>query len=174
MKYSDIEKFTKNGNYRVNIAWSQLEHALHRYLNEHISPLNLNPEYQRGHVWTEEQKIAYVEFKLKDGQGSDIIYLNCPGWMIDFRGPFELVDGKQRIQAVLDFLNNKIKVFGCYYSEFKGRIPSHADFVFIVNDLTKKSDVLNWYIQINTGGTPHTDEEINKVKSMLVKILNEL
>jgi hypothetical protein len=32
--------------------------------------------------------------------------------MDDFRGPMELVDGKQRVTAVLEFQENKFKVFG--------------------------------------------------------------
>jgi hypothetical protein len=29
-------------------------------------------------------------------------------------------------------------------------------------------DVLNWYIEINSGGTPHTEEEIKLVQGLLV------
>ena len=30
-----------------------------------------------------------------------------------------------------------------------------------------EEDVLTWYIEMNTGGTPHTKEEIDKVKQLL-------
>jgi hypothetical protein len=36
-----------------------------------------------------------------------------------------------------------------------------------VNSLLTKADVLRWYIQFNAGGTPHTAEEIEKVKALL-------
>ncbi len=40
---------------------------------------------------------------------------------------------------------------------------------FQVNDLLTREEVLQWYIDLNTGGTDHTDEEINRVKEMLKK-----
>ena len=38
--------------------------------------LQLNPEFQRGHVWTEEQQIAWVEYYLRGGKSGNTIYLN--------------------------------------------------------------------------------------------------
>jgi hypothetical protein len=32
-----------------------------------------------------------------------------------------------------------------------------------------RADVMRWYLQVNYGGTPHTDEELNKVRSMLAE-----
>lgn len=36
-----------------------------------------------------------------------------------------------------------------------------------VNDLKTRDEVLQWYIDINAGGTPHTKEEIERVRAML-------
>jgi hypothetical protein len=166
MKFSDILQMTKPSNYRVNVGWKYLKKHIGRDRNP---PFDINPDFQRGHVWTKEQKIAYVEFKLKGGSGSDIIQTNCPGWMNDFRGPYVLVDGKQRLTAVLDFLDDKLPVFNHYYSEFEGRIPHTCDFIWCVNDLETKKEVLAWYVELNTGGTLHTKEEIDKVLEMIRK-----
>ena len=35
-----------------------------------------------------------------------------------------------------------------------------------INSLKSKKDVLKWYLQINDGGTPHTKEEIERVKKL--------
>ena len=35
---------------------------------------------------------------------------------------------------------------------------------FNVASLKKESEVVLWYINFNSGGTPHTEEEINRVK----------
>jgi len=79
-----------------------------------------------------------------------------------------IVDGKQRINAVLDFLNNKIKAFGYYHSEYEGKfISTSCMFDVYVADLKHKKDVLQWYIDMNTGGTTHTSDEIIFVKSLL-------
>jgi len=167
MKFTDIQRLTESAHYRVNQAWQDLEGTLNRYFDKELTPLNIDPDFQRGHVWTKKQQIAYVEFKLRGGEGSDIIYFNCPGWMDDFRGPFELVDGKQRLQAARRFINNKIPAFGKYRKEYEGRIPSYCDFIFAINNLKTRKEVLQWYLEMNSGGTPHTKKELEKVKLML-------
>lgn len=170
MKFRTIQRFTRNPNYQIHVSWESLIEQLEHWTNERLAPLDLNPEFQREYVWTEEQKIAYIEFKLKGGQGSDRIYFNCVGWGFTFDGPFVLVDGKQRISAVLNFINGKIPAFGHYFSEFEDKIPFEIGFIFCVNDLKTEKEVLQWYIDMNTGGTVHTKEEIEKVKNMIENI----
>lgn len=36
-----------------------------------------------------------------------------------------------------------------------------------INNLKSKKEVLQWYIDMNAGGTPHTNEEINRIKKMI-------
>ena len=146
-----------------------------KYLKQRIEEwiaedrLQLNPDFQRGHVWTEEQQVNYIEFLLKGGQSSRVIYFNHPGWMTGFKGDFVCVDGLQRLTAVIRFLGNEIKVFGCYYKDFEGNMPNDLDLLFNVNNLKTKKEVLKWYLEMNSSGTIHTDDELNKVKNMLSK-----
>ncbi len=169
MKFVNIPQLTKPGNYKINVGWNSLEDCITRYTNEYeVAKLDMNPDFQRAHVWTTEQQRAFVEFKLRGGQGSDLIMFNCVGWMNDFRGPFVLVDGKQRLEAVLKFLRNELSIFNGYFMkdfEDPGRL-SRVDFVFMINDLPTRADVLQWYIDINVGGTVHTQDEIDRVKAL--------
>jgi hypothetical protein len=165
VKYSEIKSYTSEGNYDVNSSW---EYFFEQYFKREYGPiLNDSPDYQRGHVWTENQQIKYIEHILKGGKQGKNIYLNCPGWMRDFKGPFEVVDGKQRIHAVRRFLNNEIKVFDHYYREFEGRLPYWVDFVVHINDLKTREEVLTWYLEMNEGGTVHTQEELNTVRELI-------
>ena len=169
-KFQDIKKMTRDGSYSIHVPWDLMLDHFGRWMNEDkgTAPLDINPEFQRGHVWTEEQQIAYVEFKLRGGVGSDEIRFNCAGWMSSFKGPFVLVDGKQRIEAVRRFLQDEIKIFGHYHSEYTDDMRMFdARFTVKVNDLESMKDVLKWYLEMNTGGTPHTKEEIDKVREML-------
>jgi len=99
------------------------------------------------------------------------IYWNGPDWNKDFRGPLEIVDGKQRINAVIEFLHNKIKAFGYTLSELGGREALHFthEFIFHIGNLESRKEILQWYIDMNIGGSIHTDEEIKKVKKLLSK-----
>jgi len=168
MKFTDIPKYTKVGNYEVNMGWDFIPEKLESWKERDLA-LDLNPDFQRGHVWTDEQRVAWIEYKLAGGPGADTIYFNCPGWMNDFKGPFEIVDGLQRLTALLMFMNDKIRAYGKYYSEFEGRIPPECDLKFNINNLKTRKEVLTWYIQMNSAGTPHSEEEIDRVKDLLEK-----
>ncbi len=167
MRFQDIPQFTRDGHYQVNVSWDFLETHL-AHLNEG-QKLDLNPDFQRGHVWNESKQRAFVEFCLKGGRGSSLLRFNCPGWMKDFRGPMVLVDGKQRLEAVRKFMRNELAIFdGHKFGDFTDRLRmTTADFIFMVNDLDTRKEVLQWYLDINSGGVVHTQKELDKVRSLL-------
>lgn len=170
MKYSDIPMFTRDGDYEVNIPLEYLEGKIKEFEKDYS--LELNPDFQRGNVWTEEQQIAYVEFYLRGGKTARVIYFNCPYWTdyepekYDFG--MQCVDGLQRLTALRRFINNEIKAFDTYHKDFEGSPRMCNDGLrFNINDLKTRKEVLQWYLDMNNGGTVHTKEEINKVKRMI-------
>jgi uncharacterized protein with ParB-like and HNH nuclease domain len=165
LNFKDIIKYTKKGSYEIHLDWDSISDYIERKTTN--LKLDINPDFQRGHVWTFDQCVAYVEYKLSGGPDAEILYFNCVGWMHDYRGPFVLVDGLQRLNAVRLFLDNKNRAFGHYYSEFTG--PLQCQFKFNINNLKSRAEVLNWYIQMNSTGIPHTDKEISRVKELLQK-----
>ena len=164
-----IKKLTQRPVQRYNVEWRFLEENLARWTCEKsLAPLNLDPEFQRLHVWTEDQQTKYVEFILNGGQTGKEIYFNCVGWSSSYEGPFVIVDGKQRLQAVRQFLTNQLPIFGGFYKkDIGGYLPSNAEFLFNINNLSSEAEVIRWYLEMNTGGTPHTPAEIEKAKQLL-------
>ena len=156
-----------NPHYRITMSLGCLEGALARYIIKF--DLDLNPDFQRNYVWTLQQQINYVEFIFKNPPTGREIYLNCPGWMNDLRGQMTIVDGKQRINATVCFLQNKVPIFnGRFFKDFEDGIGmSEPSLFFNINNLNKRKDILQWYIDLNTGGTVHTEDEIDKVKKLL-------
>lgn len=175
MHFSDIEQFTKSGDYEINVPLVSLKRTLKLW--EEDGGLELNPDFQRGHVWNEEQQIAFVEFLLKGGITARVIYFNSPAWSrqeshSDLDEKVLCVDGLQRLTACLRFVEDEIKVFGHKFSEFEGSPRIMHDLKFNVNDLQTRAEVLKWYIEFNTGGTVHTKEELDRVKAMLEAEVN--
>ena len=169
MDFKDIPQFTTDGNYRIDVSLRSLKEEIERYTSDKHK-LNMNPDFQREHVWDQEKQIKFVEFILKGGTSARIIYFNHPGWMRSFKGEFVLVDGKQRLEAALKFLDNKLPIFdGLYYKDFTGHFPLSTRLTFCVNDLKTRKEVLQWYLDLNTGGVVHTDEEIERVRNLLEK-----
>lgn len=167
--FSVIPKLTNSNHcYCVAVTWDYLIEDVERYTTKY--GLQLNPDFQRGNVWTKEQQIAFVEFKLRGGSASDNILINHKGWGSDYKGDMVLVDGLQRLTAVMAFLNNEIQAFGHYRNEYSDQYYLKSlYFNFVVNTLQTRKDVLNWYVELNSGGTVHTEAEINRVKQLIQK-----
>lgn len=167
----DIPKFTDWGNYTVDISWDYLEQKLEEYIQDN---LQLEPDFQRGHVWSTKNQISYVEFCLKGGKSGRDILFNNPNWS-RYRSTkyndFVLVDGLQRITAVSKFMKNELAVFnGNYFKDFIDipRVTLRGQrFKFNINDLQTKKEVLQWYLDLNSGGIVHEQEELNRVRKLL-------
>jgi hypothetical protein len=176
----EIPQLIQSGNWECDFALKELVDRITDMENEvsgGLTPLQMNPDFQRGHVWIEEQQIAYIEALLKGGaKNARTIYLNCPYWMDSPQRysykDFVCVDGLQRYTAIKKFVNNELKAFDSYLNEFEDvkRFNRTAFVKLNVNNLRTEKEVLQWYIEINEGGTPHTKEEIDKVKNMLEKL----
>ena len=165
MKFADISQLTSVGKYQANMP---LAYAV-EWIEEQTKNLRLqlNPDFQRGHVWTEEQPIKYIEYLLRGGQSARVIYFNHPGRMRDWKSEFVCVDGLQRLTAVMKFMNNEVPVFGTYLKDFEDKLPRNIDLLFNINNLKTRKEVLQWYLDFNSGGTVHTEDEINKVKRLI-------
>lgn len=57
-----------------------------------------------------------------------------------------------------------------YTYEDKLRLANDATMILNVNDLKSEKEVLQWYVDMNAGGTPHTSKEIERVKEMMKKL----
>jgi len=177
MKFDDIPQFTRSGNWECDFPYDYFVREINRMVKE--EGLQLNPDFQRGHVWTEEQQVKYIEFILKGGNTAKTVYFNHPSWEsggIAKKGEFVCVDGLQRITAIKQFIYNQIKVFGCYFDEYEDKKVFGRQLLGLkinVNSLQTKREVLQWYLEMNIMGTPHSEKEIDKVKSMINELKKE-
>ena len=160
-KFQEIPLITI-AKYKVDVMWNYLEKWINR------EEIDMDPDFQRGHVWTQKQKEQYIEWILRNGDSGRDIYFNHPGWFREWDGTMVVVDGKQRIEAVLGFLHNEVKAYGYYQNEYEDKWNNlHCAFHVHVADLKTRKEVLKWYLDMNTGGTVHTDKEVQKVKTLL-------
>lgn len=166
-RFRDIPQFTREGSYAVDCSLPFLVDWIQDEVKE---GLELNPDFQRGHVWTNEQEVAYIEFLLKGGRTGRDLYLNKPSWHTPGAdGAYDdyvCVDGLQRITAIQGFIENRFPVFGSFYREFEDRIGIMNTVRIHVNNLKTKKEVITWYIEMNSGGTPHAKSEIDRVTAL--------
>ena len=58
MRFSDIHKYTSCGNWEVHVRLTYLKENIDHWVS--TSNLQLNPDFQRGHVWTESNKLRML------------------------------------------------------------------------------------------------------------------
>jgi hypothetical protein len=168
MHFSDIPQFTRMGSWECDYSLASFVTFIEDAELE--EGLEMNPDFQRGHVWTEKQQVAYIEFLLKGGKTARVIYLNHAGWSKiskDGLDSFVCVDGLQRATAIKRFVKNEIKVFGFFYNQFEGNPRIMQGIKININELKTRKEVLQWYCEFNSGGTVHTEEEINRVRELI-------
>lgn len=138
--------------------------------------VELNPDFQRGHVWTERQQQYFIECVLRRLVGEDglTIRLNCPSWRntpsvdSDLLDQVVCIDGLQRLTAIRKFIAGDLSPFGLSYEELPQRILLRENtLVLSMHDFQYRKDLLQFYLDINGGGTVHTDDELNRVRGLL-------
>ncbi len=91
-------------NAEVRISRSQYSLLHLKRLYEDRGELVIDPEFQRNDVWSARQRSELIESVLM-GIPLPVIYL------FESRdGKKQVVDGRQRITAIIDFLNDKIRL----------------------------------------------------------------
>lgn len=165
----------------VNIGLVDLERTLETYVK--AENLVLEPDFQRGHVWSEAQQIAYCESFIRQA-------LNDSGRTITFNSAqnaeyafghtdmdsMVCVDGLQRLTAMRRLMKKEFKVFkkeldgGVYWDFFNDTrynlLSVGSGFLFQFLNIPYKKDVLAYYLAFNGAGTPHTENEIQRVWEM--------
>lgn len=137
--------------------------------------LNIDPDYQRGHVWSEGQSAAFVGHKLEGGDSPTLTIQRWSANPVD-----ELVDGRQRLLSILHFVEGHIPALlsdGHSYflrewsPEDQQIIPRSLDLILRarVVRLPTRADVLRFYLRLNRGGSIHTDTEIARVRTLLAE-----
>lgn len=111
--------------------------------------LTVNPEYQRGAVWSENQQKKLIDSVLR-GYPLPLIYLHHKKKTVAGmqREDLEIIDGQQRINALFKFGEGALKLFDPIKDDKTARFPnfiklapctwSHCDYLSLSDDLKKK------------------------------------
>lgn len=119
--------------YKVDYRLVDIEGGL-TFLAEGAS-LNLIPDFQRGHIWTQAQQERWIEAVLRGAIGSSglLIQFNAPDWSRDrhrnshrdLTNEVVCVDGLQRLTAARRFVAGEIRAFGLT-AQVKGLLEQAA------------------------------------------------
>ncbi len=137
--------------------------------------VDLNPVFQREHVWTEKQQVRFLENVLRRvcDDSCLTIRFNCPSWRENVSEHCNLLDqmvcldGLQRLTSIRKFIAGELDVFGIKYKSLPRRVLLRQLTVIIkMYDFQTKSELYDFYTDINEGGTPHTKEQLDRVRNL--------
>jgi uncharacterized protein with ParB-like and HNH nuclease domain len=144
MKFQNIPQVPKS-YYSTTIPLNGLIDNLEHYRESQEKlgyKFELNPDFQRGYVWTEQQQINYLEWIFRGGLSGRDIYFNHPKWMGSFKADMVCMDGLQRLTACIKFLNNEVPIFDTYFADFEDKIHHEPNLIFHVFNLPTRKDIL--------------------------------
>jgi hypothetical protein len=136
--------------------------------------------YQRGFVWTLEQKQLLIESVYK-GISCGVILVRKRSWgeleKLAAKGETELsftdiVDGKQRLNAIKQFLNEEITdMYGNYYSDLskhsQRKFTDHQLFQYAEMEDATDEETLYQFLKMNHEGVPQSKEHLDFVAKLL-------
>ena len=130
----------------VKQTWSILE----IYQKTKSGRLNLSPDYQRNNIWKIDKQTAFIESLFMGIIIPPIYVVEIPGTNMLEESSYEVVDGKQRLSTIKNFLTNEIALHEKsleYYTDWFGG-KKYTDITSEYKELTNAmlSSVLDIYV----------------------------
>ena len=145
--------------------------------------LILDPDFQRNEVWKNKQKSELIESILM-GIPIPLMYL-----FEDKNGKKQVVDGRQRISAILEFLEGHIKLTGLKIlsnlngsffndldTKLQGIFEDYQLFFYIIQPPTPERVKYDIFDRVNRGGTSLNKQEMRNAlyRGKSTDLLNRL
>ena len=174
----------------VRQTWSILE----IYQKVQSKKLVLDPDYQRNPIWKLDKKTAFIESLYMGILIPPIYVVEIPSENILDGASYEVVDGKQRLTTVLDFIENKFylgakaleyftdwfanKKFSqiqAEYQELTNTMLSSVLDIYVITANSPEFTKYDIFSRLNKGSEPLKVNEIRKAiyQSHVLKIVNE-
>jgi Protein of unknown function DUF262. len=150
-----------------------------RFMQEHIRSLigkaydtgiDFEPDYQRDFVWELEDKVNLIDsiFKNVDIGKFVLIFKGYSEVLLD-----EILDGKQRLRAILDYYEDRFAYNGKFFSDLSEKDRRHfvgySISVCEVENLTEEQ-ILRYFLYLNISGKAMSKAHLDKIKDRLRKI----
>ena len=154
---------------------SDVSHMLNEYA---VGTYDFNPVYQRDLVWSTDKKQEFVKKLLIGDVDLCPTLLSAP--YSETKREYEVLDGKQRMMAVIQFVQGQFPVEGLYYKDltlgdvsrlmyapFKYKKVKYYDKKKGFIEMTLKQKV-ELFLQINEYGQKVSDEHLAKIKEEFI------
>lgn len=143
----------------------QLESLLHFVLHQGAID---NMDYQRDYVWDLQDKVNFIESVLMGRDLGRFIFV-----AMDCRtgAPPQIIDGKQRLNAVVQFMASQYPYKGVYWHElsFEDRrvmLTRSIQLLELNPERVSRKALLKVFLLANAAGVPQSPEHIARVQAL--------
>lgn len=159
---NDTDLFIKNDINKVERTLNISEIMM---LGNEFDDKFIIPYYQRNLVWTKNQKEDFIKSIFNRNNLGTMVFKKAK---VDNHLEWSIIDGLQRYSTIKEYIECKFKVYESIFDElsYNDKLSFITTNILIeeYQYLDEKAE-LNLYITKNFGGTAHTLEELEKLKS---------
>jgi hypothetical protein len=128
---------------------------------------DMNPDYQRDYVWSEEDKVALIDSIFHGIDIGKFAYADNP---VSDHYLYEIIDGKQRLRTIIDFYENRFPYKGKYFNDLCYRDQNHFEnYAVSVADVRNvdRNTVMKYFVAMNSQGRIMDSAHLDKVRAMI-------
>lgn len=166
-----IPIFLQDDDIRVNFCQQTVDSLLLKVYSKSAG-VDFNPPYQRGLVWTLEQKQLLIDSIFQNIEIGKFAFVQR-----DYGTPgpyYEILDGKQRLSTLCEFYEGRFRYKGLLYRELNWRDRFHFDSYSVsvgtASGLTQEQKYRH-FLKLNVAGVLQDESHIQMVRDLLAKEL---
>jgi hypothetical protein len=153
-------------DYHLNYMSCDIYSVLNYYYDFGI---DMNPIYQRGNVWTMEDKVSLINSIFNNIDIGKMVIVNLP-FKTGKNFSYEVLDGKQRINAIMEYYENRYAYKGKTFYELHPRDQGHFTFYRVSlarteNPMTDEQKY-KYFLKLNVGGRAQDPAHLEYVKKL--------
>lgn len=165
--HDKIDKFCYTDEMNLQFMQASVDSLFHYYYS---CNLNLEPDYQRGNVWGLQDKTALLDSIFNNIEiGKFVIIFTGYG-----HSQYEILDGKQRLSALVEFYEGRFKYRDKTYHEMHWRDQNHFTNYHISyarsENIMPKDVIYKYFLKLNTQGKAQDPAHVEYVKNLLKEI----
>jgi hypothetical protein len=168
-RFDMVKSLVPDCTYRVDFGMSRIKEFIEQY------EVDMDPAYQRDYVWDINQKQKFVGALLQNPNSIPIFWFNWKSKR--HTDGSEVVDGKQRMNALLEWGQGKFEAICPCEERFHVDQLDEISKRYVNYSCTCKMhfvclspiEVMRFYLALNSGGTIHSSEDLAKVRLAIVE-----
>lgn len=161
------KEFLKNEDLELHYSQSQMSEIFGK---KYTFGLEMNADYQRDYVWTSEDKINLIDSIFKHVDIGKFVFIHYEWNEHPLNYSYEVLDGKQRINAITEFYENRFAYRSLFFNQLSKREQWHfKEYSINVAEISKitKEQKIRYFLLLNTSGKVMDVEHLKKVEKML-------